>query len=314
MTDLEKLISNRANKVINFQSAFDLAEKIKSGLITKKAAILKLSKLRHEFEFFENLYIEFGLDEEKEIHKDDYDYLSKLGLHIIKHDFRNLCTQACLVNEFIESGLIDKNWGELENFVAGEDKFNLYENVRTGLAMVGYIATGMDKFLFNINTNRIPRLIDNFCNSSIEVEYDFSNITQIKSDEYFAIYQLIKNAHRFQKKKSPIKVMFRESSYQILITVSDNGCGIQRETLPHVFSNYTNGGTGKGLQLVNRIVELRENKLGYIEVISKTDTGEANFYSTQNNSLETGSKTSVGTTFTLFLPKKYNHNHDNSLH
>jgi signal transduction histidine kinase len=50
----------------------------------------------------------------------------------------------------------------------------------------------------------------------------------------------------------------------ILIQISDNGCGIRKEDLAHVFDPYfttKSSGTGLGLAIVNNIVEAHEGKI-----------------------------------------------------
>jgi len=50
----------------------------------------------------------------------------------------------------------------------------------------------------------------------------------------------------------------------IAIKISDNGCGIRKEDLAHVFDPYfttKSSGTGLGLAIVNNIVEAHEGKI-----------------------------------------------------
>ena len=84
------------------------------------------------------------------------------------------------------------------------------------------------------------------------------------------------------------------------ITVIDRGTGIYKDKLPIIFGTYTEDGTGIGLQLVKRILDLRG---GYAEVTS-TQLGAPTFkYNTSSGELQQIQQYPQGTTFRLYFPK-----------
>ena len=90
-------------------------------------------------------------------------------------------------------------------------------------------------------------------------------------------YNLIGNAIKFSEKNSAIRIDLRTAENKVYVTVEDHGCGIDEQTLPHIFEKFYQGdtshsadGNGLGLALVKRIVILCG---GEILVKSEKNTG-----------------------------------------
>ena len=76
-------------------------------------------------------------------------------------------------------------------------------------------------------------------------------------------YNLIGNAIKFSEKNSAIRIDLRTAENKVYVTIEDHGCGIDEQTLPHIFEKFYQGdtshsadGNGLGLALVKRIVIL----------------------------------------------------------
>jgi two-component system, OmpR family, phosphate regulon sensor histidine kinase PhoR len=96
------------------------------------------------------------------------------------------------------------------------------------------------------------------------------------------------NALKYTPEKGQVRVVLREESDQLQITVSDNGIGIGPKDLPRIFDKFyraqdarvaTIKGTGLGLAIAREVIRLHG---GDITAESKLDNGS---------------------TFTLTLPK-----------
>lgn len=79
------------------------------------------------------------------------------------------------------------------------------------------------------------------------------------------MWNLLSNAIRFTPKDGRIEVLLEHIDSQVQVTVSDNGIGIDKEFLPHVFERFRqadssttrlHGGLGLGLAIVRHLVEL----------------------------------------------------------
>lgn len=79
-----------------------------------------------------------------------------------------------------------------------------------------------------------------------------------------------------------ISVNTREKNGQVVVEVSDTGCGIEAENIQHVFArSYTTKpvgkGSGMGLDLVHRIIEEMGGSIGVESVVSKGTTFKMTF-------------------------------------
>lgn len=79
------------------------------------------------------------------------------------------------------------------------------------------------------------------------------------------IWNLVSNAIKFGRRGGHIEVRLRRAEQAARLTVSDDGAGIDREFLPHVFERFrqadasltrAHGGLGLGLAIVRHLVEL----------------------------------------------------------
>lgn len=96
---------------------------------------------------------------------------------------------------------------------------------------------------------------------------------------------ILSNSIRYSRDQSPINLRLSKRNSQVIFQISDRGIGIPREDLPHLFEPFHRGknvsnipGTGLGLNIVKRFVDLHDGKI-------KVD-----------------SKLNIGTTFTVTLP------------
>jgi len=217
-----------------------------------------------------------------------------------------LSDASAILFDFIEKGKY-KYEQEAQIILENPATYIRIENLRIGLALIPYIATGDKSFLVQVNAQNIPSLLEQMVHGA-NCSYDFDGVQAIHSDQYFAIYQLAKNAKRnlYGLKVSNIpvnevvEIKIQEDSAYVSVAVRDEGTGIPEDVLPKIFGTYTTGGTGIGLQVVKRILDLRG---GYAEVIS-TQSGKPTFkYDTRINAVCITEPKPQGSTFTLYFPK-----------
>lgn len=103
---------------------------------------------------------------------------------------------------------------------------------------------------------------------SLQVEFIYGDdMAYIDADEDLlnqVLINLLDNAIKYTPKNGKITIRCRRRDSRILTTISDNGVGIPRESLPRVFERFyrvdkarsrQQGGTGLGLSIVKHIVE-----------------------------------------------------------
>ena len=79
------------------------------------------------------------------------------------------------------------------------------------------------------------------------------------------VWNLVSNAVKYTPEDGQVRVRLERAGASAKLTVSDTGCGLRREFLPHVFDHFRqadssstrrHGGLGLGLTLVHHLVEL----------------------------------------------------------
>jgi two-component system phosphate regulon sensor histidine kinase PhoR len=118
-------------------------------------------------------------------------------------------------------------------------------------------------------------------NISIERELpdNFPSLVGDKELLKAAIINILGNAVKYTPENGHIKFMLTEQDDFIIFEVTDDGCGISKADLPHIFDKFYRStdphvteqtGSGLGLALTSEIVRLHG---GEIEVNSKPDEG-----------------------------------------
>ena len=114
---------------------------------------------------------------------------------------------------------------------------------------------------------------------NIEIDFELS---QIKYNGSPALVQqiwhnLLGNAIKFTNENGKINIACYVKNGKAVISVKDNGIGMDKTTVAHIFDKFFQGdkshseqGNGLGLSLVNRIIELCG---GTIDVKSELDNG-----------------------------------------
>jgi two-component system phosphate regulon sensor histidine kinase PhoR len=94
-----------------------------------------------------------------------------------------------------------------------------------------------------------------------------------------AIVNLIDNAIKFSPENSRVDILAANSDHRLVITVTDQGVGIEKKHLPRLFERFYRvdkarsrnlGGTGLGLAIVKHIAQVHG---GNVRVESKPGIG-----------------------------------------
>lgn len=114
----------------------------------------------------------------------------------------------------------------------------------------------------------------------IELETEMEDEVIVNTDESLLELvwsNLISNALKFTKRGGTIKIIQKSDERYVKVSISDTGCGINRNSINHIFDKFYQGdishskeGNGLGLSLVKRVLELID---GEIQVVSEEGKG-----------------------------------------
>ena len=116
-------------------------------------------------------------------------------------------------------------------------------------------------------------------NITIELDCDFDDKLEILADKgelKRVITNLCGNAVNYTNKEGHIKIILKAQSGDLIFSVEDNGNGIPKSDIPHLFTRFSQGtsrkrstGTGLGLYLSRQIIEAHGGKIWVESKINK---------------------------------------------
>ena len=122
---------------------------------------------------------------------------------------------------------------------------------------------------------------------NLEIETDIEDEVRIKSDpELLSLVwnNLISNAVKFTPNSGRITVTLKAGEDDVMIAVSDTGCGIKPEVGQHIFEKFYQGdtshatqGNGLGLALVKRVVDILNGEICVQSVFGQGSTFTVKF-------------------------------------
>lgn len=220
----------------------------------------------------------------------------QMTLSTISHELRNPLTLIYSTLQLIES-----QHPEVFDFRYWSDMRKDIEYMKLLLEELSTYNNSERINLTRIDSNTFFKtIVLSFAASLIETDIDFvskiePNLTCIQGD-YIKLREVFLNllgnardavttASLTNDRKPQIQLSITQNNDFIQIVIRDNGCGISKEQLPHIFEpfvTYKKNGTGLGLAIASRIIKAH---LGTIQVSSVLN---------------------VHTTFTLTLPVQKN--------
>lgn len=222
------------------------------------------------------------LKEQNELSLKDKIYLQDT-LSDISHQLKTPLTSMYVINELLYDDKLDK---ALKKELLNKSKKGLerIEWLITSLLKMSRLDSGSEKLILErvkliniinktIEPIRIPLELKNInlnvsCNSDIKVNVDVNWTTE-------ALINILKNAMEHTLENGNINIVCSDNPLYTMISISDDGCGISKKDLPHIFERFYKGMSNKesigiGLNMSKKIIE---NENGNISVKSKENEG-----------------------------------------
>jgi signal transduction histidine kinase len=169
-------------------------------------------------------------------------------IHRIKNSVNNLTD---LLNEFLSIGKIEDG-----KIVAHYTEFNIKE-------MLGIVCAEMESLVK-------PGQHIQYTHTGDEMVYLDPNLLRN------VILNLLSNAIKFSPESGTIVINTSRANEEITITVKDSGIGISKEDQEHLFERFFRGtnatniqGTGLGLHIVGKYIELMDGQISYSSELEK---------------------------------------------
>lgn len=149
--------------------------------------------------------------------------------------------------------------------------------LQSGTIAVAPQRVDMNALLFELTERFEPLAAEKQITFSLKLDEDcpdaFSNADRVEQ----VLVVLLDNAIKFTGEGGQVSVGAQWDEKKIYLSVGDNGCGIAKEDLPHVFERFykadkahTGSGTGLGLSICKEVLQLMGEK---IEVRSQEGAG-----------------------------------------
>ncbi len=214
------------------------------------------------------------------------------------HEFKTPIATISLATDSITNSSVISNEDKIRRFagIIKQENKRMLNQVEKVLQMARIDKREFDLKVTNININDIVmqaaensrlkvtkregNLVTSLEATSPDIEGDLTHISNI-------VHNLLDNAEKYSNEKPEIKISTRNHNNGVIIEIKDNGIGMSKDSLKHIFDKFYRVHTGnrhdvKGFGL----------GLSYVKALVTAHKGSINVNSELNK----------GSTFTVFLP------------
>lgn len=212
------------------------------------------------------------------------DKASKQLMTSLSHDVRTPLTTLIGYLDAAHSGIVIGNEREEYIEIARRRAYDLKDYIDV---LFDWFRLNSDEFTLSIESVEIAELSRNilkdwipiFYEKKLDFEIDIPEkqlMVNLDSDGYSRVVNNLVQNVLAHSKASQIKITMSEDSKMVLFCVEDNGVGIAKENLQHIFERLykcdkgrSEKGSGLGLSIVSQMVERMSGKISVESEIGK---------------------------------------------
>jgi len=257
-----------------------LEERVKERAMVLEGALVKLKKSESE--------LQKSLEYEKELNE-----LKTRFVSTASHEFRTplatILSSLSLVSKYGEQNEKEKQKRHIDRIKSSVMHLTDILNDVLSLSKLeeGAIAASFEKFPVQDLVTDLVREMQLIAKLNQKINYHHVGKTEIFLDKKtlrHILLNLIANAIKFSEENNNINVVTEVKDSFFTLRVQDSGIGIPAEDQKHLFERFFRGnnvsaiqGTGLGLNIVAKYVELMNGRINFISELGKGTTFNIEF-------------------------------------
>ncbi len=266
---------------INLQTTnSSLEERVKERAIVLENALRKLEKSEAE--------LQKSLEQEKELNE-----LKTRFVSTASHEFRTplttILSSLSLVSKYGEQNDKEKQNRHIDRIKSSVMHLTEILNDVLSLSKLEEegITTSFEKFPINTLVSEVVREMQLIAKLNQKIQYHHYGMEEVMLDKKtlrHILLNLVTNAIKFSDEDSIVNVITEVRDSVFLLKVEDSGMGIPPEDQKHLFERFFRGnnvsaiqGTGLGLNIVAKYVELLNGKIGFVSKLGEGTTFSVEF-------------------------------------
>lgn len=208
----------------------------------------------------------------------------------ISHQIKTPLTSMYVINDLLKNDKLDKK-ERIEFLNKNGLQLERIEWLVTSLLKLSRLNNGFVKLKKDYYS--ISKLIDN-CLNPLLIQIELKNKNIIKKVNDFKVYvdfnwlseaiiNILKNAHEHTPINGTIEIETNDNPMYFSIIIKDNGIGISKKDLPHIFERFYKGDNQKesigiGLNMAKKIIDLSGGEISVKSTLNKGTTFTIKIY------------------------------------
>lgn len=252
-----------------------LEREVKDRTLVLEEAISQLERTKDE--------LKEALDKEKELND-----LKSRFVSMASHEFRTplatILSSVSLISKYNDAENLEKKNKHISRIKSSVNNLTDILNDFLSLSKLEEGKISFDPIEFNLHelSSTVVQEMQSIAKQDQKIDFSFNANENMYSDKKIIrniLINLISNAIKFSNEDGTIKVNISYTKKHFILEVADTGIGISNEDKKHLFErffrgkNATNiGGTGLGLNIVSKYVELLKGKIELQSELGKGTT------------------------------------------